>query len=149
MSTSHFCPLEFRYFYPLSLHCPFFHEVCGDSCSRFKPPHFTAFHHLHHFAWVKFQAIPSKIPHVIGPSSSKQARRHGGAFRGCAPQITACAPQTRSMPPMQGLCPVNGQNDGLFFSSLPKMKVKFICAPKHFFCPLPQSRYSGAGPGSK
>ena len=34
-----------------------------------KPPHFTVFHHLHHFALVKFQAIPSKFLNIIGPSS--------------------------------------------------------------------------------
>ena len=32
-----------------------------------EPPHFTVFHHLHHFAWVKSQAVPSKILNVIGP----------------------------------------------------------------------------------
>ena len=31
-----------------------------------KPPHFTVFHHIHCFALVKFQAISSKILHVIG-----------------------------------------------------------------------------------
>ena len=34
-----------------------------------------------------------------------QARRHRGAFRGRAPQITACTPQTRIVPPKRGLCP--------------------------------------------
>ena len=38
---------------------------------KIKPPHFTAFHHLHHFAWVKSQAIPSKILNVIAPCSSR------------------------------------------------------------------------------
>ena len=28
-----------------------------------------------------------------------------GAFQGRAPQITACAPQTRTVPPKRGLCP--------------------------------------------
>ena len=32
--------------------------------------------------------------------STTQARRHGGAFRGRAsPQMTACAPQTKIVPP--------------------------------------------------
>ena len=30
-----------------------------------KPPHFTVFHHIHHFAWMKSLAIPSKIFNVI------------------------------------------------------------------------------------
>ena len=34
-----------------------------------------------------------------------QAQRHGGAFRGRVPHITICAPQTRIVPPKQGLCP--------------------------------------------
>ena len=34
-----------------------------------------------------------------------QARRHGGAFRGRAPQMTAYAPQTKIAPPKRGLCP--------------------------------------------
>ena len=36
-----------------------------------KLPHFTVFHHIHHFARVKSQAIPSKIPYVTGSSSSR------------------------------------------------------------------------------
>ena len=36
-----------------------------------KPPHFTVFHRIHHFAWVKFQTILSHILNVIVPSSSK------------------------------------------------------------------------------
>ena len=35
---------------------------------------------------------------------AKQARRHVGAFWGCAPQITARVPQTRIVPPNRGLC---------------------------------------------
>ena len=38
-----------------------------------KPPHLKVFHHLHHFAWVKSQAIPSKILNVIGPSSFRSS----------------------------------------------------------------------------
>ena len=38
-----------------------------------KPPHLTVFHHLHHFAWVKSQAVPSKILNVIDPSSSNSS----------------------------------------------------------------------------
>ena len=38
---------------------------------EFKPPHITVFHHFHHFALVKSQAIPSKILNVIGPCSLK------------------------------------------------------------------------------
>ena len=34
-----------------------------------------------------------------------QARRHGGAFRGRAPQMTACAPQTKIVPSKRGLFP--------------------------------------------
>ena len=35
-----------------------------------------------------------------------QTRRHGGAHRGCAPQITACAPPKRKLcPPKRGVCP--------------------------------------------
>ena len=30
-----------------------------------KRPHFTVFHHPHHFAWVKPQGIPPKILNVI------------------------------------------------------------------------------------
>ena len=46
---------------------------CGLRGQQFeiKPPHLTIFHHIHHFAWVKSQAIPSKILNVIGPSSSR------------------------------------------------------------------------------
>ena len=33
------------------------------------------------------------------------ARRREGAFRGRAPQMTACAPQTKIVPPKRGLCP--------------------------------------------
>ena len=41
---------------------------------KIKPPHSTVFHHIYpHFAWVKSQAIPSKILNVIGPSSSKSS----------------------------------------------------------------------------
>ena len=35
-----------------------------------KLPHLTVFNHLHHFAWAKSQAIPSRILNVIGPSRS-------------------------------------------------------------------------------
>ena len=35
---------------------------------KIKPPHFTVFHHIHHFALVKSQAILFKIHNVIGPS---------------------------------------------------------------------------------
>ena len=38
-----------------------------------EPPHLTVFHHLHHFAWVNSQAVPSKILKVIGPSSSRSS----------------------------------------------------------------------------
>ena len=38
-------------------------------------------------------------------SSSVRARCPGGAFRGRAPQMTACAPQTKIVPPKRGLCP--------------------------------------------
>ena len=41
-------------------------RVAG-AAARDKQPHLTVFHHMHHFAWVKFQAIPSKILSVIGP----------------------------------------------------------------------------------
>ena len=35
-----------------------------------------------------------------------QTRRHGGAYRGRAPQLTACAPPKRKLcPPKRGLCP--------------------------------------------
>ena len=36
-----------------------------------KPPNFMAFHHIYHYAWVKFQVIPSKIFIIIGLSSSR------------------------------------------------------------------------------
>ena len=35
----------------------------------------------------------------------RQTRRHGGTFRGRAPQMSACAPQTKFVPPQRGLCP--------------------------------------------
>ena len=38
-----------------------------------KPPHFAVFDHLHHFAWVESQAIPSKVLNVIVPSSSRSS----------------------------------------------------------------------------
>ena len=38
-----------------------------------KQPHFTFFHYIHHFAWVRYQAILSKIFNVIGPSSSRSS----------------------------------------------------------------------------
>ena len=38
---------------------------------KIKPPHLAVFHHILHFAWVKSQAIPSKILNVISPSSSE------------------------------------------------------------------------------
>ena len=35
-----------------------------------------------------------------------QTRRNGGAYRGRAPQLTACAPPKRKLcPPKRGLCP--------------------------------------------
>ena len=36
-----------------------------------KPPYLTVFHHLHHLAWVKSYAVPSKILNVIGSCSSR------------------------------------------------------------------------------
>ena len=42
-----------------------------------KPLHYTVFDPIHHFAWVKSQAIPSKIPNVIDPSSSTAGRPTG------------------------------------------------------------------------
>ena len=45
-------------------------EGCGV---EIKPPHFAVFHHLHQVAWVKSQAILSKILNVIGPSSSRSS----------------------------------------------------------------------------
>ena len=38
-------------------------------------------------------------------SATCQARRHGRAFRGRAPRMTACAPQTKILLPKRGLCP--------------------------------------------
>ena len=38
-----------------------------------KPQHFTVFDRMNYFAWVKFQAVPSKILNVIGPSSSRSS----------------------------------------------------------------------------
>ena len=38
-----------------------------------KPPLFTVFRRLHHFARVKSQAISSKILNVIGPTSSRSS----------------------------------------------------------------------------
>ena len=32
---------------------------------KIKLPHFTVFHHPHHFAWVKSQATPLKILNII------------------------------------------------------------------------------------
>ena len=50
---------------------------CSDGTGwqqlEINPPHFKAFDHIYHFAWVKFQAIPSKILNVIGPSSSRSS----------------------------------------------------------------------------
>ena len=43
-----------------------------------------------------------------------QARQHGGAFRGRAPQITACdLPKRELCPPKRGLCPeeINHRGD--------------------------------------
>ena len=40
-----------------------------------KPPHFTVFHHIHHFTWVKSQAIPSNILNKIGPSRSSRSSK--------------------------------------------------------------------------
>ena len=37
--------------------------------------HFTVFHHIHHFAWVKSPAIQSKILNVIGSSGSRSSYR--------------------------------------------------------------------------
>ena len=45
-------------------------RVAGEQF-EIKPPHFTVFHRIHHFAWVKFQMILSHILNVIVPSSSK------------------------------------------------------------------------------
>ena len=55
------------------LHCPLFYEACIGQHLEIKPTHFTVFHHLHHFAGVKSQAIPSKTLNVIGPSSSRSS----------------------------------------------------------------------------
>ena len=52
----------------------FFIKV-GRQQLKIKVPPFTFFHHLHHFAWVKSQAIPSKILIVIGQSSSRPSNR--------------------------------------------------------------------------
>ena len=47
----------------------------------------------------------SNLSHQIR-SRNMQARRHGGAFRGHAPQITACAPLNENWAPLKrGLCP--------------------------------------------
>ena len=40
-----------------------------------RPLHFTIFHHLHYFAWVKNQTIPSKILNVIDPFISWSSNR--------------------------------------------------------------------------
>ena len=67
VSVLAYCCIFFFFF----LHCPFFREGCGGQQLAINPPNFTVFHHIHHFAWVKSQAIPSKIFNVIGPSSSR------------------------------------------------------------------------------
>ena len=55
------------------LYCPLFRKGSG-AAARDYPPHFTVFHHPHHFAWVKSHAISSKILNVIvGPSSSRSS----------------------------------------------------------------------------
>jgi len=41
-------------------------ESCGSS--KIKPPHITICHHFQHFAWLKFQAVPSKILNIVFPA---------------------------------------------------------------------------------
>ena len=50
----------------------FYVRVAGQQL-EIKPPHFTIFHHIHHFSWVNSQAILSKILNVIGPSSFRSS----------------------------------------------------------------------------
>ena len=47
---------------------PTFCEGIGQQL-EIKLPHFTAFHHLHHTAWVKFEVISFKILNAINSSS--------------------------------------------------------------------------------
>ena len=53
----------------LIFYCPLFWRVTGQQL-EIKLPHFTVIHHLHYIAWVKFEAIPSKILSAIGSSYS-------------------------------------------------------------------------------
>ena len=43
------------------------------------------------FEFNRFKKVPDPAPR--------------GAYRGRAPQLTACAPQTKIVPPRRGLCP--------------------------------------------
>ena len=63
--------LSFLFFFSL----PAFPWWLRGQQLKIKPPRFTVFNHIHHFVWVKSQAIPSKILIVIGPFSS--SRPHG------------------------------------------------------------------------
>ena len=45
---------------------------------------------------------------------ASQARRHGGHFGAVPPQMTACAPQTKIVPPKRGLCPEETNRLGAF-----------------------------------
>ena len=49
-----------------------------------------------------------------------------GAYRGRAPQLTACAPQTKNVPPKRGLCPKEINELGAFGAQI-EAQISVFC----------------------
>ena len=87
-----------------------------------KPSSFTVFHHIDYFAWIKSQAIPSKILNVIG---------RGGILLdilGLEDTFSSSWPQSSkaSKPTSPRKCPVLGSRTALLFNWLKKKKRQHI-----------------------